>query len=564
MNSTDLYYILHRIHKYYKSPKTLRSDLEILEDIRRTRREVEHWSMQGDKPTNPDRIFAIVSFANGPTSAKFHCLAAKVTQLRGYTPMIFTKSDRRFGHEYYRMFGLENFVMWDKVVLQQSPPEGELWPIVDSLMSGEASIHKAKRMEFHGVQVGKHALSKTCRQRVEGRLVLGDPDTGAHFRKNLFKAVQSVTVAERFLDVHPIHKMLVRDTGYTPNASIYEVALQRGVDCVAFNEGQRRSAWIFKRYTRETRGRHYFSLSSSSWEQVKSRPWREDDNLRLEQEFAGRYRPDSTDDTRHLQEGKFMNTREEVQDQLKLDPNKKTAVIFSHIAWDAAFFYGESLFEDFEDWLFQTVEFVGRNCPHMNWIVKEHPFNVFKLQRQKVKVSSERRLLEPLMPLPDHVRFMAADTSINTRSLFPVVDYVLTVNGTVGMEFPCFGIPAVIAGTGRYDGFGFTLEPDTREEYFDMLRNLHTIPRLNQETQELARRHYLALMVGRQISFEDVAPMRLKRIHEAQSGTHVNIHFNVRTLEDFKQARSVRLLGDWLDSSTEEDLIDNAGWRQKG
>jgi len=30
-------------------------------------------------------------------------------------------------------------------------------------------------------------------------------------------------------------------------------------------------------------------------------------------------------------------------------------------------------------------------------------------------------------------------------------------------------------------------------------------------------------MVGKQVSFEDVAPMELKRIHEAQSDVHNNI-----------------------------------------
>src|SRR6185295_19253865 len=171
-----------------------------------------------------------------------------------------------------------------------------------------------------------------------------------------------------------------------------------------------------KRYTAKTIAQHYFSLSPSTWEKLKKTAWTAELDAKLEKEFAGRYRPDSTDDTRRLQSGKKTKTPGEVRAQLGLDPKKKSAVIFSHVAWDAAFFYGTGLFDDFEDWLFQTVKYVAGNCPHLNWIVKVHPFNVFKLQRETVKETSEMRLLAPLMPLPDHVRIMQADTDINTQS----------------------------------------------------------------------------------------------------------------------------------------------------
>jgi hypothetical protein len=160
------------------------------------------------------------------------------------------------------------------------------------------------------------------------------------------------------------------------------------------------------------------------------------------------------------------------------------------------------------------------------------------------------------MPFPAHVCFLRADTEINTRSLFPLVDCVLTVNGTVGMEFPCFGIPAVVAGTGRYNGYGFTVEPQSREEYFETLRNIGKIERLSEDVRLLARKHFHALVIGKQISFEDVAPMELKRIHEAQSDVHDNIHFTSRSLDDFRNAHSVTLLGDWLANSSEPDLLE--------
>ncbi len=540
--------------RYVTDPSRWWHEREVREDLDRTRREVGAWAKQGVDAADPDRRFGIISFTNLPLHAKFHCLVAKTMQLRGYTPVVFTYSGCRFAHEYFRLFGVDNLVMWDRYVKEVTDP-AEAEKIMESLLPNAPTISGMIGSQFRGVDVGKHALSMTCRRRLEGRLDLRDQKTSAVLRTQFRDGIQSVLATARFLEEHPVEKMLVRDAGYIPNGGIFETGLERGVDCVVYEQGQRRGAWIFKRYTKETKGQHYFSLASSTWERIRAEPWTQTDEAVLEEEFARRYTPDSLDDTRRLQSGKAMKSPDEVRAQLGLDPQKKTAGIFSHMAWDAAFFFGSCLFEDFENWLFETVKFVAAECPTMNWVIKLHPFNVFKLKREGRTEESEMRLLRSLMPLPPHVRIMRATTDINTRSLFPVVDYVLTVNGTVGMEFPCYGIPALLAGTGRYDGRGFTIDPSTKEEYFRTLKMLHTIPPLGPEARRLARRHFLTVMTRRQVSLEDIASVELKRINEAQSDVHDNISISPRSLEQFESSSSITGLGDWLAYSREPDLL---------
>ena len=540
------------------SPGYVKQKAELNYDLAITTREVGGWAAGGELLSEISGRLGILSLTNLPMHAKFHCLVAKSMQLRGWSPVIFTNRGYGSAHAYYRLFGLNNLVMWNDVVSQWGESSETLDKIVESLLPRRLSVSTARTITFHSVHVGEHALSLTCRYRVEGRLNLHEAGTRAMFRSHLKSAVQSVLVANNWLEQTPLDKLLVRDAGYIPSGPIFEVALQRGVDCAVFEFGQRRSTWVFKRYTPTTRGQHYFSLSPSTWEEIKKQPWTSERDEVLEQEFAGRYRSDSVDDTRRLQSGKQILPENEIYRRIHLDPQKKTAIIFSHIAWDAAFFFGSGLFDDFEDWLFQTVQFVSQTaeCRQMNWIVKEHPFNVFKLQRESIKVTSERRLLQPLMPFPEHICFMPANTEINTRSLFEIADCVLTVNGTVGMEFPCYGIPALVAGSGRYSGYGFTIEPPTQDAYFEALRTLPGIQRLDPIAQELARKHFYALMVRKQISFEDVAPMELKRIHEAQSDVHDNISIRARSLDDLRASPSLNLLADWLlDEGLQPDLL---------
>src|SRR5262245_17111961 len=551
--AAGLYRPLKRTIRRYMDPVYRRRHQELWEDFRQTRREIGKWAAQAIDQ-DPRGVFAVISFTNLPLHLKFQGLLCKMMQLRGYTPLIITHSWNHFAVRYFNLFGVDRMLLWDQYILQTASEHQTRKPVED--LPRNPSVKDVLAMRFWNVEVGKHALSVTCRRRVEGCLDLGDSHTAAALRKNLSYAIKSAFAAQRLMNEIRIQKMLVRDPGYIPNGPIYETALYKGVDCVVYDQGQRRSTWVLKRYTPESKGQHYFSLDERSWEKVRAEVWTDTKQQALEKEFADRYKPDSTEDTRRLQSGKRIKSPKDVRSQLQLDRTKKTAAIFSHISWDAAFFFGTCLFDDFEDWFLETVKFVAASCPQMNWIVKLHPFNVFKLQREAKKEESEMRLLRHFVPLPSIVKLVRSDTDINTQSLFPVVDYVLTVNGTVGMEFPCYGVPAVVAGTGRYDRRGFTIDPQTREEYFELLKTLHTRPRLSEEEIQVARKHFLALMTRRQTSLEDLAPMELKKLHEGQSDVHDNIRVRPRSLQEFQSSPTVQRLGTWLADSTDSDILE--------
>ena len=68
----------------------------------------------------------------------------------------------------------------------------------------------------------------------------------------------------------------------------------------------------------------------------------------------------------------------------------KTAVLFSHVLWDANMFYGEDLFDDQEEWFVETVRAACAN-DRVNWIVKLHPANVWKRKRDGVEGRGARR-----------------------------------------------------------------------------------------------------------------------------------------------------------------------------
>ena len=91
---------------------------------------------------------------------------------------------------------------------------------------------------------------------------------------------------------------------------------------------------------------------------------------------------------------------------------------------------------------------------------------------------------EALPEIPEHIHIIAATDKINTYDLIEIADLGLAYTTTVGMETAMNGIPVICCGHTHYRGRGFTIDPNTWDEYFVALEQvLSDLPahRLNEE-----------------------------------------------------------------------------------
>jgi len=87
-----------------------------------------------------------------------------------------------------------------------------------------------------------------------------------------------------------------------------------------------------------------------------------------------------------------------------------------------------------------------------------------------------------------HILLLNRNSSFNSSSLRYIAHAIVTCLGTAGLEFSCFGIPAVIAGDNWYSGQGICYEPRTYQAYKELLENIiDTVEPLGREVQERAR-----------------------------------------------------------------------------
>lgn len=547
-----IYKFLRKTEKNFFYPSLLKDDLIIFGDYLRTINRVGRVTQlvpSGDGVKNA----LIISMTNNIFLAKAHAMLAFGLREKGYRPYILSLSSSRWAQRYFSIFGLRDLIYWDKCVDEFSPSSDEAELMVDGFLASSPAIQDFKTWQFHGVYVGKLALSTMIRRELQGQFELDNPAQATILRRWLVDTVKSVLVAEKIFQKTPFEKIVARDAGYAPNGAVYEVGLNFGVDAIRFESAQMMGQWMVKRYNADTRGQALFSLSSDTWQVLRDISLSQEQDTALSDDFAERYNPNSNRDLYQYQVGKKHLSDEDVRRELQLDPGKKTAVVFAHISWDANFFDGDDLFDDFEHWLVETVRIACDN-PHLNWVIKLHPANVYKLRREGKEFSEEAEMvaLRRIGELPTHIKIMHADTPINTWALFPVIDYGLTVRGTIGMELPCFGIPTVIAGTGRYNGYGFTIDPATRAEYRELLLNLHNVPRLDSHTVELARRHAYWVFLHRQASFDEFSKMTTQVMKDPNHPLHHNLELRKISLAD---APRFSTFLDWLLSGSSPDFV---------
>jgi len=126
----------------------------------------------------------------------------------------------------------------------------------------------------------------------------------------------------------------------------------------------------------------------------------------------------------------------------------------------------------------------------------------------------------------------------------------------VGIEAAIRGIPVLTGGTGRYDHKGFTVDPESRDEYLKEIAHLQEISPLSSAQRELAERYAYGLFVLR--------PLRLNTVtftfneayrHSGELEIRIDSRINAKTKEDWSTAEDLTLLARWLGRSTQSDFL---------
>ena len=549
----------HRLRRLVRRARAYASDFRDPGVLLRARREAEalrrdHPALATDLSTRsrPDgRRYLIVSLNDRPRQVRLEALLAKSLQLRGAQVDVLVFRSMRGAVRTWRSLGFRRLVYYEDFAAGDVSARDD----AAKAMASCRTVQDFKSYEHRGARVGRQALATVVRARYEPRIDLDDPEVRGELARTLEYGIEGVHTGERLLDALRPDTLLMIERGYAGLGSFFDVALERGIDVVQFGSAHRDDAFLLKRYDLENRDLHPRSLDERTWARLLEGGWSEERERGLEAELAGR-EEGKWFMARHARHSARRRGPEALRRDLGLDPGRKVAVLFSHVLWDAAMFYGRDVYADQGRWFEETLRLAAED-DRVQWLVKLHPALFWKLEQEGVqREPAELQMIREVVgELPPHVRLIRPDDDVDNVDLFQIVDAGVTIRGTVGLELPRLGVPVLTAGTSDYAGRGFTVDADGVEEYERNVRGIADLDRLEPEQVRLAKLYAYGVFCVRPWRFSSFTLDYLPPEEAGESLDH-QLRFHVRTLEDLERADDLRVFAEWVDGSKERDFVD--------
>lgn len=477
----------------------------------------------------------------------------KALERAGFATAVLALGARHWDR-YFRLAGASDVLAWDDFIEPRS-----LLEEASAIVERNPTLQALARFEHAGVRVGRIASSTTLRELRLGDLELdSSPMQRQHLAKVLARSMALANASRELLRRVAPDCAIFYDMVYIRRGEIFDRCLLDRIPTMLWHPAHRSNALILKHYSLANREEHPVSLSPESWQRMMRMPWTGAHRARLQAELSGAYAKGDWYGESGTQFSKRFVARAEIEKQLGLDPGRKCAFIFPHIAWDAPLSWGESLFETYEQWLVETVRAACRN-DRVNWVIKIHPANVGKQLKERYagEPAEVTALRKHVGPLPPHVFLLPAESDISTFPLFELMDYCLTVRGTIGIEAASFGVPVLTGGTGRYDRRGFTVDSASREQYLGRVCNIQDIPPLDPAARELAERFAYGIFVLRPFPLESISLEFNKDVSPRDNFTRSR--FKVASAEEWDNAADLNSLAKWLGDSGHEEFLMPVG-----
>jgi hypothetical protein len=169
-------------------------------------------------------------------------------------------------------------------------------------------------------------------------------------------------------------------------------------------------------------------------------------------------------------------TADELRRSLHIPSGHRIGFVVTHVFCDSPHLSSSMLHADYYRWLESTIDCCAESTG-VTWVVKPHP---------SCALYKEEGMVEALVVAKGASNIHICPKDLNTSSLLACADVLLTVHGTAGLEYACFGIPTILAGTPFYAGFGFTQEPQTAEAYAAAVRDARLLGRLSEPQIRIA------------------------------------------------------------------------------
>jgi len=179
-----------------------------------------------------------------------------------------------------------------------------------------------------------------------------------------------------------------------------------------------------------------------------------------------------------------------LRQSLRISPGARVALAVPNLTWDASLYESHMAFSSMGEWIIHTVRRFAELYPHDVLIVRAHPGEVSIAGRPAGARVADLLLMEYGASLPANIRFIDSEDRTNTFTLASIAQVHLSyASHTINVELACDGKPQIVAGAAHIRDRGFTVDPETKDEYDRILERLFDLPPMTPEQRELAERY---------------------------------------------------------------------------
>lgn len=362
-------------------------------------------------------------------------------------------------------------------------------------ISAEIPFKDIKKYIYEGLATGEHALAGALRFCARGTLEK-EPYAESILRRYFEASILTVFAIERLLKLHNFECASFINGIYVPQGIIGEVARKENVRVVNWSVAYRKRSFIFSH--NDTYHHNLMSEPTEKWENISLKPDLEtkiinylESRKRGGRDWIAFLNKPNEDFTKITQELRGINF------------SKPCIGMLTNVVWDAQLHYPANIFSNMIDWILKTIHYFSKR-PDLQLIIRTHPAEISGDIPSRQPVMNEIKKEFPV--LPKNILVIRPESFISTYTIMEKCNAVIIYGTKTGVELTSRGISVIVAGEAWIRNKGLTIDPKTKEHYFEILDKLPFSQGMDQEQIKRARKYAFHFFFRRMIPVSSVAP----------------------------------------------------------
>jgi hypothetical protein len=282
------------------------------------------------------------------------------------------------------------------------------------------------------------------------------------YKLRLERNAQAALQALGWLEAHRPDVLVTPNGSILEMGAVFQVARWLGIPVITYEFGEQRDR-IWLAHNDEVMLQHTNEL----WAEYKNQPLTIEQENQIRTLYTSRQSASLWENFSRRWQGQPSQGGRQARQALNL--NQRPIVLLAANVIGDSLTLGRQVFsQNMTEWLQSTIRtFASR--PDAQLVVRVHPGERY------TKGPSVADVIQQTIPeLPENIRIVAASDPLNTYDLIEIADLGLVYTTTVGMEMAMSGVPVIVSGQTHYRGKGFTLDPDSWDEYAALLGQVST------------------------------------------------------------------------------------------